>query len=217
MTTPDPADIVIRRGQGEKTASDMRIIARSARLDGCFSIMEGEVRPRELLAFHTHTNEDQHMYIIEGTLHFEVGGADGVRFTAGAGDHVLKPRGSSHGFWNLGDTPARYVETSTRDGFEHFVDSRAEGLGSMVGGGTGELGMSFETARALEVMREFELTGLAGANMEDPEELIRDPAFRQMLREDETTRELMLYIGGAKVKQAIRDLLGKLPFGGPGR
>lgn len=212
-TTLRPEDLVIEPGRGEKTASDMMIIARSARLDGCFSIMEGEVRPRELLGFHTHTNEDQHMYIFEGTLHFEVGGADGIRFTAGPGSHVLKPRGTSHGFWNLGNTTARYVETSTRDGFERFVDSRADGFGAMVDGGATDLGMSFETGRSLDILREFELTGLAGANIQNPEELVRDPAFRRLMIEDETTRELFLYLGGAKFKEKVRALLGSLPFG----
>lgn len=29
---------------------------------------------------------------------------------------VLKPRGITHGFWNLGNPPVRYVATSTQDG-----------------------------------------------------------------------------------------------------
>lgn len=206
-----PSDLVIAPGQAEKTASDMLMVVRSARLGGHFSIMEGEVRPNELLAFHTHTHEDQHMYIIEGHLHFEVGGKDGIRFTAGAGSHVLKPRGTSHGFWNLGDTTARYVETSTQSGFESFVDGRADGLGSMVGSGTDDLGMSFETERALEVLKEFQLTGLAGANIQDVDELVRDPAFRQMMIEDETARELFFYLGGAKLREKVKGLLSRLP------
>jgi quercetin dioxygenase-like cupin family protein len=201
------SDLVIAPGCGESTASDMVIILRNARLGGHFSVMEGEVKPRELLAFHTHANEDQHMYIIEGELHFEVGGEEGIRFTAGAGCHVLKPRGISHGFWNLGETAARYVETSTQDGFERFVDGRQDGLGAMVGAATSDLGMSFETARALEVMKEFGLTGLAGANVSDPKELLADPNFRRMMREDETARELVLYLGGVKVKALIDGLL----------
>ncbi len=201
-----PSDLVVNASNAEKTASDMVMVFRNDRLGGHFSIMEGEVRPRELLAFHTHTHEDQHMYIIEGELHFEVGGKDGIRFTAGAGDHVLKPRGSSHGFWNLGDTVARYIETSTEGGFERFVDGRKEGLGAMVGGATEDLGMSFETGRAMEVMKEFELTGLAGANL-DVKELLSDPSFHKMMRENPQAREFFLYMGGAKMKEAIRRLL----------
>jgi mannose-6-phosphate isomerase-like protein (cupin superfamily) len=201
-----PSDLVVNASNAEKTASDMVMVFRNDRLGGHFSIMQGEVRPRELLAFHTHVNEDQHMYIIEGELHFEVGGNDGIRFTAGAGDHVLKPRGSSHGFWNLGDTTVRYVETSTEGGFERFVDGRQNGLAAMVGDATAKLGMSFETKRAMEVMKEFDLINLAGANM-DLQELIRDPNFHKLMREDAETRDFFLYMGGAKLKEAIRGLL----------
>ena len=204
MSNLNANDLVVRPGQGEKTASDMLMIFRSAKLAGHFSIMLGEVRPKELLSFHTHTNEDQHMYIINGELQFEVGGKDGIRFTAGAGDNVLKPRGSSHGFWNLGDETVRYIETSTSDGFEKFVDSRSDGLGAMLSGATSELGMSFETQRSIEVMKEFGLTGLAGANLPPPNELVKDPAFREMMRTSPEARELFKYLGGVKLKDAIK-------------
>ena len=202
MFNLSPSDLVVNASNGEKTASDMVMIFRNKQLGSHFSIMQGEVRPRELLAFHTHANEDQHMFIIEGELHFEVGGKDGIRFTAGAGDHVLKPRGSSHGFWNLGDSTARYVETSTEGGFEHFVDSREDGLGAMVGGATAELGMSFEIGRAIEVMKEFGLTGLAGANL-DLKELVHDHKFHQLMRDNAEAREFFLYMGGAKLKEVV--------------
>ena len=203
----DPADLVVRPGEGEKTASEMVMVFRTNRLAGHFSIMEGEVRPKELLAFHTHQHEDQHMYIIEGELGFEIGGADGMRFTAGAGSHVLKPRGISHGFWNVGDTTARYVETSTEDGFERFIDGRREGLSSMVGNARDQLGMSFETQRALEVMKELHLTGLAGANLPEPQVLVKDPTFRRMMKESPEARELFVYLGGVKLKEAVTGLL----------
>lgn len=209
-TTYNVEDLRIQPQQQEQTASDMKIVARTEKLAGHFSVMEGEVRPNEILGFHTHANEDQHMYIIEGELHFEVGGAGGLRFTAKAGDHVLKPRGSSHGFWNLGKTTARYVETSTEEGFENFVDGRQEGLSSMISGATEELGMSFETARTLEVMKEFKLTGLAGANVSDPRELLQDPKFQEQLKNDETTRELFLYMGGTKIEGAVKEFFGRL-------
>ena len=137
---------------------------------------------------------------------FEVGGADGIRFTAGPGAHILKPRGISHGFWNLGDETAHYVETSTEGGFEQFVDSRQEGLGSMIGGAQSELGMTFETGRALEVMKEFGLTGLAGANLPEPKELIKDPAFREMMKSSEEGREFFKYMAGVKIKEAFKGL-----------
>jgi len=201
MSSLSVSDLVVYPGQGEKTDADMVMIFRPQRLDGHFSIMEGEVRPNELLAFHTHANEDQHMYIISGELHFEVGGADGLRFVAGAGSHVIKPRGTSHGFWNLGEETARYVETSTGDGFEQFIDGRKAGVGSMVGAATAELGMSFEVDRALEVLKEFQLTGLAGVNLPSPKELVKDPGFRRMMTESPTARELFFYLGGTQLRE----------------
>lgn len=204
-------DLCIRRGEAEATASDMVIVCRSAKLGGHYSVMEGEVRPRELLGFHTHTNEDQHMYIIQGELHFEVGGKGGLRFTARAGDHVLKPRGSSHGFWNAGSETARYIETSTQDGFERFIDGRKDGFAAMVNSGASELGMSFETDRSLEVIKEFELTGLAGANVGGVEELLADPAFHRTMQTNESVRELLLYLGGAKIKELLKSKLPSLP------
>ena len=148
------------------------------------------------------------MYIINGELHFEVGGAGGLRFTAGAGDHVLKPRGITHGFWNLTEETIRYVETSTEGGFEQFVDSRSDGLANMLGTATSELGMSFETDRSLEVLKEYELTGLAGANFSNPEEMLKDPNFHELMRTNETVRELAFYLGGVKVKDFIKGKLG---------
>ena len=40
----------------------------------------------------------------------EVGGEDGLRFTAPAGSHVLKPDGIEHASWNLGDEDVEYIE-----------------------------------------------------------------------------------------------------------
>ncbi len=203
----DANQLVVQPGEGEKTASDMTMIFRTARLGGHFSIMEGIVRPKELLPFHTHSEEDQHMYIVEGELHFEIGGADGIRFTAGPGAHVLKPRGTSHGFWNLGDTTARYIETSTQDGFEKFIDGRQGGLSNMMSQARGSLGMTFEVLRALQVMREFNLTGIAGANLPEPSELLADPMFRAMMSTKSEARDLFLQLGGEALREAVRELL----------
>ncbi len=198
-------DLVVQPGAGEETASDMKIIFRTARLAGHFSIMAGEVRAKEILSFHTHANEDQHMYILNGELEFEVGGADGIRFKAGAGSHVLKPRGISHGFWKPSGETVHYIETSTEDGFEKFVDSRQDGLGSMVSSATSELGMTFETSRTLDVMKEFSLTGLAGANLPAPGEMLKDPALKELIKNPEN-REFFLYMGGVKIKEWAKGL-----------
>lgn len=205
-TTYRPEDLLVLPGQAEKTSSDLDIVFRTSRLDGKFSIMEGEVKPGELVSFHSHVNEDQHMFMIEGELHFEIGGKDGVRFTAGPGCHILKPRGSLHGFWNLGETTARYVETSTLDGFERFIDSRAGGVGAMMGNADDGLGIKFDLMRAMEVMREFDLTGLSGINAPAPHVLARDANFRHLIATDSEFREFALHLGGLKLKEIVSSM-----------
>ncbi len=114
-------------GEGEKTHSDMVIKASVDQLEGDFSVMEGVIYPGELLAPHTHEHEAQLVYVITGELEFEVGGEDGMHFTAPAGSYVIKPKGIMHAFWNKTDEPARYIELSGREYFEGFVRSKAEG------------------------------------------------------------------------------------------
>jgi len=168
MTDFTRSDLVIGPDEGEETSTDMVIKARTAQLGGDFSIMHGEVRPNELLAPHTHHNEDQAVYLLNGSLEFEIGGKGGLRFSAGVGDWVLKPRGVSHGFWNTGDETVHYIELSGKDGFERFIDSRAEGIDNLVRTGEQELGMEIHVERIPGLMLKHKLKGLAGANVPTP-------------------------------------------------
>ncbi|MBV7335005.1 cupin domain-containing protein [Chloroflexi bacterium TSY] len=120
-------DLLKLPGEGEKTHSDMVIKASTEMMAGDFSVMEGVIYPQELLAPHTHEHEAQLVYVISGELEFEVGGKDGLRFTAPAGSYVIKPRGIMHGFWNKTDEPARYIELSGKSYFEGFVKSKEKG------------------------------------------------------------------------------------------
>lgn len=114
-------------GDGEKTATDMTIIGDVDMLGG-FSIMQGVVPSKSLLAPHTHNDEDQAVYVISGSLEMEVGGEKGLRFTAPAGSYVLKPKGIEHAFWNTGDEDVVYIELNHGPKFAGFVRSRAEGV-----------------------------------------------------------------------------------------
>ncbi|MCP4805774.1 MAG: cupin domain-containing protein [Proteobacteria bacterium] len=165
MTALNLNELYIPRGGGEETASGMTIIARSRALGGDVSIMQGFLEPGALLPPHTHENEDQAVFLIEGELEFEIGGRDGLRFTARAGDYVLKSRGISHGFWNATDIKVRYIELSGRDGFERFIDARQGGIHRMVQTAESELDMEMHTARIPELMLRHRLTRLAGVNM----------------------------------------------------
>ena len=55
---------------------------------------------------HTHTNTEEAMVLLEGELQALVGSQ---RETIAAGDVVLAPAGTVHGFVNLSDSPARLL------------------------------------------------------------------------------------------------------------
>lgn len=138
----------------------MVIKARTADLAGDFSVMEGVIYPQELLAPHTHKYEAQLVYVISGELEFEVGGKDGLRFTAPAGSYIIKPRGIMHAFWNKTEVESRYIELSGKEHFEGFVDSKSKGdLHAMIH--AKDHGMTTHVMDTIRLMKEHNLKGLS--------------------------------------------------------
>ena len=68
--------------------------------------------------YHTHHNEDEIFYILEGEMGFVL---DGVWSRATAGTCVFGPRNIPHGFQVLGSSPARMLLMTTPAKFEEFV------------------------------------------------------------------------------------------------
>jgi quercetin dioxygenase-like cupin family protein len=90
---------------------------------GALSLVEHPLPPRALGApVHTHRNEDEYSYVLEGRVGVQLGGdvSEG-----GPGDLVFKPRGVAHAFWNAGDEPARLLEIISPAGFENYFRERA--------------------------------------------------------------------------------------------
>lgn len=84
---------------------------------GALGAVEAEIPPGSGPPLHVHQNEDEMFYLIEGVLEL----TDASRtFTAQAGSFILLPRGSTHRFVNVGDTPARMLMLFTPSGFEQF-------------------------------------------------------------------------------------------------
>ncbi len=155
---------LIEPGEGELIGS-MRIKVRAKQLGGDFSVMQATVEPHQLLVPHTHQNEDQAVFIIDGELEFEVGGEGGTRFTAKKGAYIIKPRGISHGFWNRTDQACHYIELSGREGFEHFVDDTAEGALRAAKEAEKKYDVTFHVERVPSLMKEHCLTSVAGMEM----------------------------------------------------
>lgn len=71
---------------------------------------------------HIHALEDEHFYVLEGTVEFLDRGST---ITAGPGSLVVLPRGHLHGFWNLSDEPAKMLLIVTPGEFASFFDAVA--------------------------------------------------------------------------------------------
>jgi quercetin dioxygenase-like cupin family protein len=98
--------------------ASIRLIARATDTDGRFSVFEqttpsGWGPPR-----HVHANEDEIVYVLEGTYDVSLG--DEQR-TISAGGCAILPRGIPHGFRNVGQTPARFLCVVTPGGFEEYL------------------------------------------------------------------------------------------------
>lgn len=82
-----------------------------------YSVFEDYIPPGAGPIPHTHTREDETLYVLEGTLRAWLGG---VARDLKAGDFVHMPRGVEHAFKNLSDTPTRLLLSYTPGGFERW-------------------------------------------------------------------------------------------------
>lgn len=99
--------------------------------------LENVVAPGEGPPEHTHANEDETWYVIEGTLRFKL---DGELSEAPAGSYVYVPRGVRHCFQNIGDAPARILLNFSPAGMEQFFDAFAQLTAPIDPGAFRELG-----------------------------------------------------------------------------
>jgi len=66
--------------------------------------------PRLIAPRHLHHDDDEAWYVLEGTLHVQIG-EDDVEVRAGAAAFV--PRGTPHTYWNQDAVPVRYLLVMT--------------------------------------------------------------------------------------------------------
>ena len=108
--------------------------SRSAFVDaarGSDSLRLGEltIASKSRVPRHTHTNTEEAMVLLEGTLEALVGSQ---RMTIGPGDLVLAPAGTVHGFVNVSDTAARllfcFPGSRTRPGAVYAAQRPALGI-----------------------------------------------------------------------------------------
>ena len=92
--------------------------ASAVTTNGGFGLLE-QVMPAGFASpYHTHNNEDEAFYVLEGEMAFVCGG---TWMSAGPGTYVFGPRGIPHGFKVTGNGPARMLLLCSPGGFEQFV------------------------------------------------------------------------------------------------
>ncbi len=87
---------------------------------GAYSVFEDMIPPGAGPVPHTHTKEDETIYVLEGELRAWLGGK---QYDMKTGDFVHMPRGVQHYFKNVSDEPTRLLLSYTPGGFEQwFLD-----------------------------------------------------------------------------------------------
>jgi quercetin dioxygenase-like cupin family protein len=89
---------------------------------GALAVVEHPIEPGRLVRPHTHTNEDEISYVVEGEVGIRIGEEETI---AKPGTWVFKPRGIPHTFWNPGPKTARIIEIITPGAFAHYFEELA--------------------------------------------------------------------------------------------
>lgn len=108
MTTPDPSIHVPNDTFSLPRPKVVERIAFPADASGgALSVLEVVIQPGGLVApVHVHTNEDETLYVIDGTVGALVGDTE-LEATVGA--TAFLPRGVAHSFWNASDQTAKLL------------------------------------------------------------------------------------------------------------
>jgi quercetin dioxygenase-like cupin family protein len=97
---------------------DNHILLRTEHTDGLVGAADISIQPGAGAPLHTNTREALMWYGIEGTITFDT--EDG-RTVLAAGDAMFLPKGRTHAFTNLTDSPARALLVCLPGGFEEFL------------------------------------------------------------------------------------------------
>ena len=107
-------------GSGRSTwvVGDLYTVKASGRdTAAAFCLIEVVVPPQSGPPPHSHRNEDEAFYILEGRFQVFV---DGQELSAGPGSWVQLARGSVHHFKNIGDSAGKMLILATPAGLDEF-------------------------------------------------------------------------------------------------
>ncbi len=119
--------------RGSNPGLEVRDILDAEHGTHALKIGEVTIAPNTRLPRHIHTNTEEAMVVLEGTLDVVVGRE---RMTIGPGHTVLAPAGTTHGFVNRYDQPARILfifPTHEPDRVQASLDGATSGFLSEAG------------------------------------------------------------------------------------
>ena len=113
----DPDGFVIEPEAGEQVRNPVGGKVTFKVRDGRVTVFESEIAPGDGPPLHVHANEEEVLYVLEGSFRFRLG----EEITAApVGALMFVPRGVPHCFQNAGDEPGRLLITFTPSGMERF-------------------------------------------------------------------------------------------------
>lgn len=119
--------IILRPGEGATiegpVGGPLTFKVRGEQSNGKLAVLENALPPGEGPPVHTHANEDESWYVLEGELRFIV---DAKESELPAGSFVFVPSGTTYSFQNVGAEPARILVIFTPAGLETFFERVAE-------------------------------------------------------------------------------------------
>lgn len=95
---------------------DSRILLKASSPE--IGITENTLRPGEEPPVHVHSREDEWLYVLDGEMSFQVGGAE---YRGSRGAFVSFPRNIAHTF-TIESESARFLVINTPGGFEHMFE-----------------------------------------------------------------------------------------------
>jgi quercetin dioxygenase-like cupin family protein len=112
--------MVVHADEGEHLwhlSSLVTVKARARDTDGVLGVVEGVAPPGWSPPLHLHHDEDEAMYVLEGSITIACGAR---RYRAETGTFVFLPHGVAHTYRVEGDRPARALVFLLPGGYEEF-------------------------------------------------------------------------------------------------
>jgi quercetin dioxygenase-like cupin family protein len=123
MTEADLQAIHLSPGEGDVVTNPLggplTFKLRGEQTNGLLAAFESVAGQGEGPPLHVHRNEDEILYVLEGTLRIKLG--DDL-MSAPAGSFTYIPRGTAHTWQSVGATPARLLVVFTPGAFVSFFE-----------------------------------------------------------------------------------------------